>query len=117
MHKLTSKPITLSDFSVEDCDIDDDTTAEQMLLRTISDCEMLRQKFNETKDKRIWRTLIQLLPMGYNQKRTVDLNYEVLANILRQRKNHRLSEWHTFCEWIEGLPYWHEIFGNDEENA
>lgn len=59
----------------------------------------------ETKDKKYWWQMIQLLPSSYNQRRTVMLNYEVLANIYKSRRNHKLDEWHTFCDWIEGLPY------------
>lgn len=62
-------------------------------------------RYIETKDKRYWWQLIHLLPTSYNQKRTVMLNYEVLANIYKSRRNHKLDEWHTFCDWIETLPY------------
>ena len=64
-----------------------------------------RREYLETKDKKYWWQMIQLLPSSYNQKRTVMLNYEVLANIYKWRKDHKLDEWHDFCEWIEGLPY------------
>ncbi len=81
----------------------------------------LRVKSKPTKDlkkkeenlKRIWWQMIQLLPSSYNQKRTVMLNYEVLANIYKSRRNHKLDEWHTFCDWIESLPYSALITGND----
>lgn len=73
--------------------------------------EELRLKFNETKDKRYWRLLIQLLPSGWNQKRTITLNYAVLAGMYHSRKNHRLSEWTEFCKWIETLPYSELIAG------
>ena len=68
-------------------------------------CEQLRTLFVETKDERYWRALIQLLPESYNQKRTIMLNYEVLANIYRSRRGHKLEEWRYFCKWIESLPY------------
>lgn len=106
MHKITSKPIELSDFSmddfyIEDCGID----LKDMFIGVVADCEHLRKKYLKTKDKRYWRGLIQLLPESYNQKRTLLLNYAVLRNIYHSRKNHKLSEWHTFCEWVETLPY------------
>lgn len=64
-----------------------------------------RDRYIETKDKKYWWQMIQLLPTSYNQKRTVKLNYEVLSNIYKSRKNHKLDEWHDLCHWIEGLPY------------
>lgn len=64
------------------------------------------------KAKEIWWQMIQLLPSSYNQRRTVMLNYEVLANIYKSRRNHKLDEWHTFCDWIEGLPYSELITGS-----
>ena len=70
-----------------------------------------REKYLETEDKKYWWQMIQLLPSSYNQRRTVMLNYEVLANIYKSRRNHKLDEWHTFCDWIEGLPYSELITG------
>lgn len=70
-----------------------------------------REKYLETQDKRYWWQMIQLLPSSYNQRRTVMLNYEVLANIYKSRRNHKLDEWHTFCDWIEELPYSELITG------
>ena len=67
--------------------------------------------YNETKDKKYWWQMIQLLPSSYNQKRTVMLNYEVLANIYKSRKNHKLDEWVELCKWIESLPYSEIITG------
>ena len=80
----------------------------------VADCEMLRKKFVETGDKKYWRGLIQLLPESYNQRATVQLNYEVLTGIYRWRKDDKLGEWHTFCEWIESLPYSEIITGGSE---
>lgn len=74
-----------------------------------------RDLYLETKDKKYWWQMIQLLPSSYNQKRTVQLNYEVLANIYQYRKNHKLDEWREFCAWIEGLPYAEIITGAEEE--
>ena len=72
-----------------------------------------REAYLETKDKKYWWQLIQLLPSSYNQKRTVMLNYEVLANIYKSRRNHKLDEWHTLCDWIEELPYSELITGKE----
>lgn len=106
MHKITSKPIELSDFSFEDYDLDDEgISVKDCFVNVVSDCEMFRQKYLDTKDKRYWRSLIQLLPESYNQRSTMQMNYETLTNIYRQRKSHKLSEWHDFCGWIETLPY------------
>ena len=71
----------------------------------------LRNYYLETKDKHYWYSILQLLPCSYNQKRTVMLNYEVLANIYKSRKGHKLDEWKEFCEWIESLPYSELITG------
>lgn len=108
MHKIHAKKFTLEDFSCEhlfdfcpDCDTDSAT----VLQYTIGWLNYCREKYLETKDKEYWRQLIQLLPSSYNQKRTIMLNYEVLANIYHSRNNHKLDEWHVFCDWIRGLPY------------
>lgn len=127
MHKIHAKEFTLEDFStdhLEYYDVDtaikpfagtpfgEDNDCEDMLyfpsyilMDTISALNHNRNKFLETHDKKFWWQMIQLLPSSYNQLRTVDLNYEVLHNIYHARKNHKLDEWHTFCEWIENLPY------------
>ena len=112
MHKITSKPITLSDFSIEETDIGEEgISMSDCFINVVADCEMLRKYYLETKDKRYWRGLIQLLPSSYNQKRTLQLNYEVLANIYQARKYHKLDEWQTFCDWIERLPHSELITG------
>ena len=80
-------------------------TAIDPLKFTIEALNFYRIKFLETKDKKYWWQMIQLLPSSYNQKRTIDLNYEVLAAQYRQRKDHKLDEWHQYCDWIRGLPY------------
>ena len=72
-----------------------------------------RELYLSTKDKRYWYKMIQLLPSSYNQKRTVMMNYEVLANIYKSRRNHKLEEWHDFCDWIEKLPYSRLITGKE----
>ena len=76
-----------------------------MYNQIIDDCESLRQKYLETKDKRYWKELIRWLPEGWLQTRTWTANYEILRNIYFQRQHHKLTEWHRFCNWIEGLPY------------
>lgn len=107
MHKIHSKEITLEDFS-----IDEVLPIYQMVLEELNHA---RESFLETKDKKYWKRMIQLLPSSYNQKRTVMLNYEVLANMYKSRKNHKLDEWHTFCDWIESLPYSELITGGKDE--
>lgn len=117
MHKIADKKFTLEDFSYEH--LNDDRSAEVSNLEwfehLITHLNRDRKRFIETKDKQYWWQLIQLLPSSYNQRRTVMLNYEVLANIYKSRRNHKLDEWHTFCDWIESLPYSELITGNKEE--
>ena len=108
MHKIHAKEFDVNDFShehVEDLTGDDYNMSYDFLLRTVDILNYYRKKFLETGDKVYWWQLIQLLPSSYNQKRTVMLNYEVLANIYKSRRNHKLDEWHTFCDWIKMLPY------------
>ena len=88
--------------------------AKDWLKETCKILNAARNRYLETKDKKYWWQLIQLLPTSYNQKRTVMMNYEVLSNIYRQRKNHKLDEWHAFCDWIETLPYAEEILCGKE---
>ena len=106
MHKIHVKEFTLDDFSIDDFYIEGEgINLKDCFINVVADCEMLRKKFNETKDRRYWKGLIELLPMGYNLKATVQLNYAVLRNMYHSRKNHKLDEWHTFCDWISTLPY------------
>lgn len=111
MHKIHSKPIELSDFSIDDFYIEDEgIDLSDCFKNVVADCESLRKKYLETKDKKYWRGLIQLLPESYNQKRTVTLNYETLRNIYGSRRNHKLSEWSVgFMDWIKSLPYAEEL--------
>ena len=110
MHKIHAKEFTLEDFS---CEKLYDPLGD---LRPIVDrLNVYRERYLETKDKNDWWQMIQLLPTSYNQKRTVMLNYEVLANIYKSRRNHKLDEWHTFCDWIEELPYSELITGKEYE--
>lgn len=115
MHKIHSKEFTMDDFSVEHL-FDEDNLGVQVysldvLRQTIEALNVARESFLQTNDKRYWWQMIQMLPTCYNQKRTIMLNYEVLANIYKWRKNHKLDEWHTFCNWIEELPYSELITG------
>ena len=122
MHKITDKEFTLDDFSHEHLDckdiIDCDTLGytDEATITNITLMDLIvevlnfnREKYLETKDKLYWWQIIQLLPSSYNQKATLMLNYEVLANIYHSRKSHKLDCWRTFCEWIETLPYAKEL--------
>lgn len=132
MHKIADKEFTLDDFSyehlncepyhrhwIESATVDEDITSPHKVWMTPLDIlrctiEMLnvyRESYLETKDKQDWWQMIQLLPSSYNQKRTIMLSYEVLANIYKSRRHHKLDEWHTLCDWIEGLPYSEMITG------
>lgn len=90
-------------------------TPLDILKFTIEMLNSYRIEYLESNDKDDWWQLIQLLPSSYNQKRTVMLNYEVLANIYKSRRHHKLDEWHTLCDWIEGLPYSELITGKEEK--
>ena len=109
MHKIHVEPFTLGNFSHEGCD--EVPWAKIHLERTVDTLEQLRLKFNATQEKKYWRALIELLPHGYMMKATISLNYEVLVNIFHGRKNHKVVEWHTFCDWIKNLPYSDLIIG------
>lgn len=121
MHKITAKEFELDDFSHEHLtyiDLDNHCYAPYQLLKVIiNTLNKCRELYLETKDKEMWWQIIQLLPTSYNQRRTVMLNYEVLSNIYRSRKDHKLDEWHTFCHWIESLPYSKELIINERENV
>lgn len=106
MHKITSKPIEMSDFSIDNFHIlSEGIYMMDCFTNVVADCEMLRQKYLETKEKKYWKALIQLLPCSYNQKRTLMLNYEVLSHMYHDRKDHKLTEWREFCQMIKALPY------------
>ena len=101
MHKIADKKFTPDDFSTEHL-----VGKSFVALKNILDVTNLEREHSmATKDKDCWWQMIQLLPQSYNQKRTIMLNYEVLATIYRQRKGHKLDEWRDFCKWIEQLPY------------
>ena len=111
MHKLASTPITIDCFEMGDFTPLIDNFKIDLSWRTVvSYLEQLRQKYNETKDKRYWKELIRLLPESWLQKRTVTMNYENILNMYRQRKNHKLTEWSkSFCGWVKTLPYAEEL--------
>lgn len=113
MHKIHSKELTLDDFSFEDCD---EWVRENVCKTIINVINSNIRRFNAVNNKDAWRQVIQLLPSSFNQKRTVMLNYEVLVGMYRDRKNHKLTEWHTFCDWIESLPYSELITGGDSND-
>lgn len=131
MHKIHAKEFTLEDFSCEHllssandkkCVIEDiydsyyELDPTDMLDRIIDMLNKCRILFLETKDKKYWWQMIQLLPSSYNQKRKIMLNYEVLVTMYHQRKNHKLDEWREFCSWIETLPYSELITGSKKED-
>ena len=112
MHKIQEKEFTLEDFSVEHLetiarfDDNDEMHKPYMLIKSVIDClNACRKTYLKTKSKTDWWQMIQLLPSSYNQTRNVMLNYEVLCDIYKQRRNHKLDEWRDFCSWIENLPY------------
>ncbi len=109
MHKLHSKPIELDDFSHDKLS-DESSDAFKAFIGFI---EKKRQDFIASKDKKDWYDLIQLLPSSYNQKRTVTMNYENLLNMYYARRNHKLDEWHVYCDWILTLPYTKDLFLQD----
>lgn len=124
MHKIAEKEFTLEDFSCEHL-VDEENVSyssnalcmpyfKSALDAVIMLLNTARTMYLETKEKTYWWQMIQLLPSSYNQKRTVMLNYEVLANIYKSRRNHKLDEWHTLCDWIETLPYSELITGKEE---
>lgn len=104
MHKIHAKEFTLEDFSHEHL-----YSPLHDLKPTVDLLNVYRERFLDTKDKEDWWQLIQLLPSSYNQRRTWDLNYAVLRNIYHARRNHKLDEWNTLCDWIETLPYAKEL--------
>ena len=111
MHKLASTPITIDCFEMGDFTPLIDNFKIDLSWQTIMTyLEQLRQRYNETKDKRYWKELIRLLPESWLQKRTITMNYENILNMYRQRKNHKLTEWSkSFCDWVKILPYAEEL--------
>ena len=130
MHKIAEKEFTLEDFSTEQLYyvdqemedyIEDDKNNKRcacvnpmyLMNETIGTLNYYRERYLRTKDKKYWWQMIQLLPSSYNQTRNVMMNYEVLANIYKSRKNHKLDEWRKFCRWIKTLPNQELITGED----
>ena len=120
MHKLTSVPITKEMFEFDNLNLTIDkytvthggeceTIFEDYIDDIVDMCENLRKKYIETKDKRYWRALVQMLPEGWLQTRTITMSYANLHNIYFQRRDHKLKEWHQFCDWIKSLPYAEEL--------
>ncbi len=110
MHKIHSKELTREDFSFDKLS-EESLKIMDELLKYIED---VRQKYLETKDKALWYNLIQLLPSSFNQMRTVTMNYENLRNMYFSRRNHKLDEWHVYCNWIKSLPYAEELITGEE---
>lgn len=126
MHKIHAKEFTLDDFShehlitsekplIEGGDQVEPPNGTWLMHRTIQTLNQYRELYLETKDKKYWWQMIQLLPSSYNQKRTVTLNYEVLTNIYESRKNHKLDEWRDFCDWIKKFPHSELITRNQDD--
>lgn len=124
MHKITEKEFALEDFSCEHLRTNRDFlmyaptgyrySAKDLLTLVIETLNHYRKEYLEIKDKEIWWQMIQLLPSSYNQTRNAMMNYEVLANIYKSRKDHKLDEWREFCQWIEELPYSELVTGKDK---
>jgi hypothetical protein len=138
MHKIADKEFDVNDFShehIEELNGDEYNMSYDWLLRTVDILNYYRKNYNIASEKLkrditdaerkhtlaqqklFWWQMIQLLPSSYNQRRTVMLNYEVLANMYKSRCNHKLDEWHTFCDWIERLSYSELITGKEESNG
>ena len=112
MHKIHDKEFTLADFSTEHLYPEVREAFENTIIKYLNEARKTYNFLSDTPSKKdAWWQMIQLLPSSYNQKRTVMLNYEVLANIYKSRRNHKLDEWHTLCDWIERLPYSELITG------
>lgn len=106
MHKIHAKAFELSDFSCEEMN----AQATKSMASVVETLETLRCAYLESKDKQIWYSMIQLLPSSYNQMRTCTMSYENLVNMYFARRSHKLNEWHTYCAWIESLPYFTQLF-------
>lgn len=112
MHKIHDKEFTMEDFSTEHLYPEVREAFENTIIKFLNEARKTYNFLSDTPSKKdAWWQMIQILPTSYNQRRTVMLNYEVLANIYKSRKNHKLDEWHIFCDWIEDLPYSELITG------
>ena len=112
MHTITKKPITIKDFSIDGSTSD---SFGQSINSIVWMCEDLRKSFIQTKDPIYWRSLIQILPCAYNQRRTWTANYQTLRNIYFARRFHKLNEWIEFCEVIKNLPYGEDLICLEDE--
>lgn len=110
MHKIHAKPFELDDFSHDHLS----ENGLRVLNLIIANLEEIRLRYIESKNREDWYDMIQLLPSSYNQMRTCTLNYETLVNIYYARRNHKLEEWHRFCDWIGNLPYAKELIIAEE---
>lgn len=114
MHKLTSRPLTMKDFSTDGCTVAQKNCIKMVMYALNVDIEC----YKKDQMPSLWRGIIQSLPMSYNQTRTVTMNYEVVANIIKQRKHHKLQEWRDFCDYmVDNLPYFKCIFEDAEVMA
>ena len=115
MHKIAAKKFTLEDFSYENLfnEPENGYFGRNAFTSLIDELNKARNLYLSTKDKKYWYQMIQILPSSYNQKRTVMMNYEALTNIYHSRKDHKLDEWHDFCDWIKTLPYSELITGGN----
>lgn len=114
MHKITSCDMEdLSNYETDDYDshlqLIDPIDIGVRISQYLNDLEQLKQKYLQTKDRAYWKELIRWMPNGWLQTRTVTMNYEILRNIYSQRRHHKLTEWHSFCDWIKSLPYAGEL--------
>ena len=109
MHTIHKRDLTVNDFSHEH-------TPTEEFQPIVDRLNELRSFYITSNNKAYWNALIEQLPMSFMQRRTMDMNYETLFNIHHQRKHHKLNEWHTFCDWIETLPYMKEFLGLDEQS-
>lgn len=116
MHKIHDKEFTLEDFSTEHLYPEVREAFENTVIKYLNEARKTYNFLSDTPSKKdAWWQMIQVLPSSYNQKRTVMMNYEVLANIYKSRSNHKLDEWHIFCDWIDALPYSELITGRRGE--
>ena len=117
MHKIHEKEFTMEDFSTEHLYPEVREAFENTIIKYLNEARKTYNFLSDTPSKKdAWWQMIQVLPSSYNQKRTVMLNYEVLANIYKSRRNHKLDEWHTLCDWIEKLPYSEVMTGNEKKD-
>lgn len=112
MHKIADSPITMKDFSAEHLGV----PGRAVLKNIVDTLDYYRETYTRTQNKADWWQIIQLLPESYNQRRTIMINYENLSAMYRDRRNHKLDEWHVFCDWVENLPYSEVITGGAGSN-